>query len=523
MLDCRIESPFPVLGSWTQGNKQLIERNFEQSNVLSLRLLNVTTGDTGNYTCFAKNSIGEDRKTIFVRVTPLHKPKMRLLPKHTTAMEGEPFIALRCILEQTADSAAKIHWIHNAKPLTMASGKSYLELFDIDKSHAGSYACYADIGGQRVSSEQSTVAVEYAPKISVPSVTLVKEYETEVTLECTIDAMPAPDFQWYYQTLDQADTPQLYESTDSTISFRMTPERSGLYVCEGKNTYGFGKQTFVVEGAANAAPVIRKPAETTIYVAPGSSIKLDCMCELCQPLTEYIWTSQQGSFESSPEKTIDNIRVVLDNDQSRNAVHYWLTIDNFREQNVASYTCIFSNQHGADAMILQLRMMVPPEVDTMMIDGESIPSGSQLYRAPGQVNGLSCEVVGLPEPTVQWVRDGKLITVGTSERLQFENDNKTILFKEPFGEAVQGSYECIANNPLGSVSSTVELMLGEIPKASEDGKRFIEKIGESITLECTITGNPQPAIRWEPEGSFKDPTLIHQTMQVSYENAGLYQ
>ncbi|XP_035900028.1 hemicentin-1-like [Anopheles stephensi] len=523
MLDCRIESPFPVLGSWTQGNKQLIERQLEQSNVLSLRLVNVSTADAGNYTCFVKNSIGEDKKTIFVRVTPLQKPKLRLLPKHTIAMEGEPFIALRCILEQTPDNTVKIHWTHNSEPLTLASGKSYLELIDIDKSHAGDYTCYTDIAGQRVSSEQSTVVVEYAPKISVSTVTLVKEYDSEVTLECTIDAMPTPDYQWYYQTLDQAEAPQLYESTDNTITFPMTPEQSGLYVCEGKNTYGFGKQTFVVEGAANAPPVIQKPAESTIYVAPGSSITLDCVCELCQPLNEYIWTSQLGSFESSPEKAIDNVRVVLDNDQSRNAVRYRLTIDNFREQNVASYTCIFSNQHGADAMILQLRMMVPPEVDTMMIDGDAIASGTKLYRAPGQASGLSCEVVGLPEPTVQWHRDGKLITAENSELLQFENDNKTILFKEPFGEAVQGSYECSASNPLGRVSSTVELLVGEAPEASATGRRFVEKVGESIELECAITGNPQPEIMWEPEGSFKDPTLSHQTMQVSYENAGLYQ
>ncbi|XP_052900964.1 hemicentin-1-like [Anopheles moucheti] len=520
-LDCRIQSPFPVLTTWVKGNKELVEKNFEQSNVLPLRLVNVSSEDTGNYTCFAKNNIGEDKKSIFVRVTALQKPKMRLLPKHTTAMEREPFIALRCILEP-ADGMAEIHWTHNWQHLTMASGKPYLELINIDKTHAGNYSCYADINGQRISSEPSTVVVEYAPKIPVPSMGLLKEYGTDVTLECMIDAMPLPEYHWYYQTLDQAGEPEVYESTDSAISFVMSPERSGIYVCEGKNVYGFGKQNFIVEGAANAAPVIKKPAETTVYVAPGSSITLDCVCELCQPLNEYIWTSQQGTFESSPEETIENVRVVLDNDQSRNAVRYRLTIDDFRPQNVASYTCIFSNQHGADAMILQLGMMVVPEIDTMLVDGETVITGTKLYKKPGQAHGLSCEVVGLPEPTVQWLLNGKLITVDDADLLRFEHDNKTIIFHEPFGAAVQGMYECVASNPLGRVSSAVELLVGNAPEATPASKQIETKVGNTIKLPCTIEGNPQPTIRWEPEDIFEDPTLSAQILHVSYSNAGLY-
>uniref|UniRef100_A0A182MNL9 Hemicentin-1 n=1 Tax=Anopheles culicifacies TaxID=139723 RepID=A0A182MNL9_9DIPT len=521
MLNCRIQSPFPVLSAWRKDGKQLINKQFEQSNVFSVRLTNVSTMDTGNYTCYAINNNGEDQKTLFVRVSALQTPTLRLLPKHTSAIEREPFIALRCILDP-ADSTAEIHWTHDRKPLTMASGKPYLELINIDKNHAGNYTCYADINGQRVSSEQSTVVVEYAPKVLVSSMAVLKEYGTEVTLECMMDAIPLPEYRWYYQTLDQASEPELHAANNSSIHFVMTPEHSGLYICEGKNVYGFGKQTIVVEGAANAAPVINKPAETIVYVASGSSITLDCVCELCQPLNEYIWTSQQGTFESSPEKTIDNIRVVLDNDQSRNAVRYRLTIEDFRPHNVASYTCILSNQHGADAMIVQLRMMLPPEIDTMLIDGETVTNGSKLYKQRGQANGLSCEVVGLPEPTVHWLLNGKLLTIDDADLLQFENDNKTIIFQQPFGEALQGSFECIASNPLGQVSSTVELLVGDAPEASPETRQIETLVGNTIRVLCAISGNPQPTTLWEPEGIFDDPTLSEQQIRVSYANAGLY-
>uniref|UniRef100_A0A182Q292 Cell adhesion molecule n=1 Tax=Anopheles farauti TaxID=69004 RepID=A0A182Q292_9DIPT len=521
MLDCRIHSPFPLQASWLHGSKQLLEKKYEQSNVLSLLLTNVSIADSGNYTCHAKNNFGEDKKAVIVRVTPIQKPTIRLLPKHTLAIENEPYFLLRCILEHT-DGTAEIHWTHNSKPLESAKGKTYLELMEIEKNHAGNYTCYADIHGQRVSSEQSVIVVEYAPKIATSSVTLLEEYGKEIELECMIDALPQPDYQWYYQSLDQSEDPQstVYESTEREIRFVMTPEREGLYVCEGKNDYGFAKQTFILEGAANAPPYIIKPSETNVYVAPGSSITLNCSCELCQPLTEYIWTSQQRTFESSPEESIDNIRVALDNDQSRNAVRYLLTIDDFQPHNVASYTCIFSNQHGVDAMIYELRLMVPPKIDAMHLDGETIAPGIKLYKEQGASHTLNCDVEGLPEPTVQWLLNGKLMTA--NDMFDFENDNKTLTILEPFGMAVQGTYECTASNPIGNVSSIVELLVGFAPRAFPPARKLAAQIGESISWECAMTGIPQPIVRWLPESAFKDPTQKLQTMQVSYANAGLY-
>uniref|UniRef100_A0AAG5CQZ0 Cell adhesion molecule n=1 Tax=Anopheles atroparvus TaxID=41427 RepID=A0AAG5CQZ0_ANOAO len=520
MLDCRIQSPFPLDASWQMNGTELIQKHFDQSNVLSMLLANVTTKDAGNYTCSAKNEIGADEQKVSVQVTPQLKPSIRLFPEYIAAFEYDPFIALRCIVDQI-DGTPLLHWTHNGKPLEMATGKSQLEFEDIGPHHSGNYNCYADIAGQRVSSGNSTIVVQYAPKTPVANVALMKEYGSPVEMECKIESFPAPEYQWYYQSLDQTKELEPFDAGESMIEFTMAPDKEGLYVCEGRNVYGFVKQTFVLEGAANAAPAIIKPPETTVYVAPGSSITLNCSCELCQPLSEYIWTSLGGTFESSPEETINNIRVSLDNDQSRNAVRYLLTIDDFQTHNEASYTCIFSNQHGADAMILQLRMMVPPEVETMLLDGENVsPPGGKVVRSEGSVNSIGCEVVGLPEPTVHWQFNGKPIV--TSDRyFQFENDNKTVTFRDSFSEAVQGKYECVASNPLGSRTSALELMLGAIPTATTPYNLKV-KVGETITLNCSIAGTPEPAVRWEPASSFENPSLKQQNLQVSYANAGLY-
>uniref|UniRef100_A0A182ND63 Hemicentin-1 n=1 Tax=Anopheles dirus TaxID=7168 RepID=A0A182ND63_9DIPT len=170
-------------------------------------------------------------------------------------------------------------------------------------------------------------------------------------------------------------------------------------------------------------------------------------------------------------------------------------------------------------MIYDLRMMVPPEVDGMHLDGETVVSGSKLYKEPGQRHTLDCDVEGLPEPAVQWLLNGALIT--SNDLFELVNDNKTIIIQEPFGEAVQGTYECIASNPIGNVSSTVELMVGSVPKASP-ARKIVAQVGERITMECIMSGIPPPTIRWQPESTFEDSFQKLQVILMSYANAGLY-
>ncbi|XP_050086783.1 hemicentin-1-like [Anopheles aquasalis] len=523
LLECHVYSASPSVASWQWNKITVLQQQFNQSDILQFGLRSVDLKHAGNYSCLAHNDLGQGEKLVMVKVKPRYRPTIRLLPKYTLAVEREPFIALRCIVDQSADTTG-LHWTLNGSPLLMAEDKSYLELIDITTEHAGNYTCHTDFLGERITSENSTIIVEYAPKpIGPPSQEVMREYGEWIELQCNMDGLPAPHFQWYYETLDQSGEQQPLSDTVPTLAFTMTPRMEGVYTCEGRNAYGFSQQTFVLQGAANEAPIIIQPTETTMYVTPGSSITLNCSCELCQPLTEYIWTTELATFESNPKHTIDNIRVSLDNDQSRNAVRYLLTVDNFQPQNVASYTCIFSNQHGADAMILQLRMMVAPELESMFLDAEPIPDSGRIQKKAGtKVSSLSCDANGLPEPTVHWFRNGERLV--TNELLQLENDNKTLSFLVPtYIPDIAGRYECTATNPLGSVSSTLDLQVGVAPKVFDQPMTALSsKVGDQITMQCNITGTPDPTIRWEPEASFKDVTKPMQRLLVSYETAGVY-
>lgn len=67
---------------------------------------------------------------------------------------------------------------------------------------------------------------------------------------------------------------------------------------------------------------------------------------------------------------------------------------------------------------------------------------------------------------------------------------------------------CHANNSLGSINHTFAITVQTPPKFLEDSNKgathksnhleteLIARSGESVSLKCPFTGNPEPEIRW---------------------------
>ncbi|XP_067997138.1 vascular cell adhesion protein 1 isoform X2 [Melanerpes formicivorus] len=93
-----------------------------------------------------------------------------------------------------------------------------------------------------------------------------------------------------------------------------------------------------------------------------------------------------------------------------------------------------------------------------------------------------------------------------------------------------GNYECVAKNKFGESESEITLnveygprntMISIIPAA-------VVKEGETVTMECTSSGNPAPLISWkkkessgESEKIFKEATLTIQNIKI--QDLGLYE
>uniref|UniRef100_A0A8C2D9B0 Ig-like domain-containing protein n=1 Tax=Cyprinus carpio TaxID=7962 RepID=A0A8C2D9B0_CYPCA len=94
----------------------------------------------------------------------------------------------------------------------------------------------------------------------------------------------------------------------------------------------------------------------------------------------------------------------------------------------------------------------------------------------------------------------------------------------------QGGYRCIATNAQGKGTTTASLTIRQPPKVrvTPSGPLSV-RAGESMTLECSVTGKPRPSISWTKQGSdtelvstTTDTTASLQVTVMSAEDAGIF-
>ncbi|KAL9966766.1 hypothetical protein ACROYT_G024885 [Oculina patagonica] len=112
----------------------------------------------------------------------------------------------------------------------------------------------------------------------------------------------------------------------------------------------------------------------------------------------------------------------------------------------------------------------------------------------GSLVNISCTASGIPDPDVQWIRNGKVKTSGKKTAfLTFNNISR----------ADDGQYTCRANNSAGTDEHHVTLVVHYMPTIQEATASAPKSwIGQTVTLKCVSDGVPTPTLTWyKPDGS----------------------
>ncbi|XP_023233613.1 myosin light chain kinase, smooth muscle-like [Centruroides sculpturatus] len=123
--------------------------------------------------------------------------------------------------------------------------------------------------------------------------------------------------------------------------------------------------------------------------------------------------------------------------------------------------------------------------DTKIKDGESLT--------------LKCVVSGIPEPQVEWLKNGEKLFSSDIIDLKYKNNVAMLSIGEVFPED-DGDYVCRATNSLGTAATKCKLTVLPMdpveaaskagfkpPRISQHLKSMVVKDGDSVTLQCTIT------------------------------------
>ena len=134
-----------------------------------------------------------------------------------------------------------------------------------------------------------------------------------------------------------------------------------------------------------------------------------------------------------------------------------------------------------------------------------------------------CYVTGYPDPVVSWRKSSGQLPQGKSHY------NNSVLQISDVGKSDSDWYFCSAVNPLGNAEGKTLLVVGSPPVFTVKPPGRVSAVtGDTLTLDCSATGDPQPVISWKRQGAPLPVGRSHRTndgltiRDLREEDAGNY-
>ncbi|XP_078377742.1 limbic system-associated membrane protein-like [Oculina patagonica] len=179
-----------------------------------------------------------------------------------------------------------------------------------------------------------------------------------------------------------------------------------------------------------------------------------------------------------------------------------LVIENITHHDNTRFECKLVTLSDEIVSVVQLIVTEAPQLNTSPVHAS--------YNEGSLVN-ISCTASGIPDPDVQWIRNGKVKTSGKKTAfLTFNNISR----------ADDGQYTCRANNSAGTDEHHVTLVVHYVPTIREATASAPKSwIGQTVTLKCVSDGVPTPTLTWyKPDGSqMHNVTASQNTVNVKMD------
>ncbi|XP_034460086.1 roundabout homolog 1 isoform X5 [Hippoglossus hippoglossus] len=319
-----------------------------------------------------------------------------------------------------------------------------------------------------------------------PSDLIVSKGEP-ATLNCKAEGRPTPTVEWYKDgervetDRDNPRSQRMLLPSGSLFFLRIVHGRrskpdEGSYVCVARNYLGEA----VSHNASLEVAILRddfrqNPAD--VIVAAGEPAVLECMPPRGHPEPTISWKKDAVNIDDRDE------RITIRGGK--------LMITNARKSDAGKYVCVGTNMVGErESEIAELTVLERPSFVRR--------PGSQVVLVDQSVE-FRCEARGDPVPTVRWRKDDGDLPKG---RYEIREDH-TLKIRR-LTSADVGSYTCVAENLVGKAeaSATLTVHVVSVPPAFVVRPRNqVVGVGRTVTFQCEATGNPQPAIFWQREGS----------------------
>ncbi|KAI7802063.1 putative matrix-remodeling-associated protein 5, partial [Triplophysa rosa] len=464
----------------------------------TLLLQQMGKNDEGNYTCYAKNTLGEDAMKVSVQVVP-NLPQIS--PYDQISIWGTFGKSTEIKCEATGVPQPTIIWISPRNEIITSSSVKYQILNDgtliikkLTLADQGKYACVArNPAGDHIKNVKLLVEVK-EPKIDgqigrTEKKVLAVYYQT-LLLDCKAEGMPEPQVTWTTPYGMSLATPylggrfQVHRNGSLELrGIRKTDE--GRFLCIAKNYLGEASLAIDLEVASLAEkPSFLVPNIEVLPLKPdGDDIILECRAA-GKPKPEFVWILPNGTAVN-PGMKLQRFTHYLGN----GTLHIMRPV--VTDKGV--YRCLAKNIAGQAEKRYAFELGQKPQIRS---------TASTMKISFGQTLNMPCTVDGWPQAAITWTLPNGLVldkpqVFGRVTYLF----NGTLQVKDT-SKFNRGTYTCKATNTFGSSTLSYPVSIMVFPPQITHAPPSVTRVrkGSPVILNCIAAGIPKPDISWTLPG-----------------------
>ncbi|XP_054980117.1 LOW QUALITY PROTEIN: hemicentin-2 [Sorex araneus] len=437
-----------------------------------LQLERARGAHAGSYTCQARNAAGVAEKTTRLEVyVPPTIEGADGGPHAVKAVAGRP-LALRCVAR--GRPSPLVAWQHEGLPVaegnaTRLGADGTLSLAALGEASGGLYSCVA-------SSPAGEAVLHYAVDVQVPPQLLVAEGVGQVTalvgqpldLPCQASGSPAPTIQWLHngRPVERLAGVRGAGREAALHIDHVRREHAGLFSCQATNEAGTAGAE--VELAVHELPAVTINGAQSVTAPFLQPVTLQCSASGVPPPSLRWW--KDGVALAATGGTLQIEKVDL--------------------RDEGTYTCAAANAAGESRQDVQLRVLVPPNIEPGPVNKAVLENASVTFE---------CLASGVPPPDVAWFRGRQPVSAG--DGVTVSADGKLLLL-ERARPADAGSYRCVASNVAGSTELLYGLRVNVPPRITlPPSQRDPVLLGAPVRLTCDASGAPSPTLLWLKDGN----------------------
>ncbi|XP_001920501.5 hemicentin-1 [Danio rerio] len=463
--------PEPVI-SWNKNWMQLGARggSYRVLPTGALEILAATPSHAGKYTCSARNPVGVAYK--HVTLTVQEPPEIRPMAEEVQVVLHHS-VVLPC--EVQGFPRPTITWQREGVPVATGHrlavlSNGALKFSRVTLGDAGTYQCLAQ-NEAGTALAQTQLILQVPPVLSVPRLEYVVVLGQPVSLDCVADGQPKPEVTWHRDRRPVVDSSHLRLFSNGSLHITATQRGdAGIYTCSARNSVG--RASHDVRLILHTPPQIFV-GQSEISVMQGLRVMLPCAAQGV-PEPRMSWEKKGVSVSNMPGKfTLRESGGLI--------------IERAEAGDAGLFTCVATNTAGSARWDIRLTVNMRPAF-------KELPGDVTLNK--GQSLSLSCHAEGTPTPTITWTANNRPYTgasVDETGRSSVIFDNVTV--------SDGGTYACIAENTVGLIRALSFVRVREPPVLRGEAHTSQTVIqGKSAMLDCAVSGDPVPSLRWHKDG-----------------------